>query len=129
MHEAVCAAGWDSQALMRRHRVQVAHDHQRRGREVIRVDGTRAHHERGPHIFGVDQAYDDVQRRTARCQTVVTAVLSNRHVIDGLEVVGQEPKALNEEMADLEATSTASDEQMGEARQRVLERLPHRQHR
>jgi hypothetical protein len=129
MHEAVFEAGWDSQALMRRHRAQVAHDHQGRGREVISVDWTLTHHERGPHLFGVDQAYDYVQKRTARFQTVVTAVISNRHVIDGLEVVVQEPKALKEEMAYLEATSKASYEQMEEARQRVLELLHHRQHR
>jgi hypothetical protein len=30
MHEAVFEAGWDSHALMRRHRAQVAHDHQGR---------------------------------------------------------------------------------------------------
>jgi hypothetical protein len=129
MHEAVFEAGWDSQALMRRHRAQVAHDHQGRGREVISVDWTRAHHERGPHIVGVDQASEDVQKRTARVQTVVTAVISHRHVIDGLEVVVQEPKALKEEMAYLEATSKASYEQMEEARQRVLDLFHHRQHR
>jgi hypothetical protein len=99
MHAAVFEAGWDSHALMRRHRAQVAHDHQGRGREVIGVDWTRAHHERGPPICGVEQAYDDVQKRTARLQTVVTAVISNRPVIDGLEVVVQEPKALKAEMA------------------------------
>ena len=48
-----------------------------------------------------------MQQRTARFQTVVTAVLANRHGIDGLEVVVQEPKALKEEMAYLEATSKA----------------------
>jgi hypothetical protein len=70
-----------------------------------------------------------VQTRTARFQTVVTAVISKRHVIDGLEVVGQAPKALKAEMASVEATSKASDEQMEEARQRVLELWHHRQHR
>ncbi len=48
-----------------------------------------------------------MQQRTARFQIVVTAVLANRHGIDGLEVVVQEPKALKEEMAYLEATSKA----------------------
>jgi hypothetical protein len=129
MHEAVFEAGWDSQALIQRHRTHVARDHRGRGREVISLDWTLAHHERGPRIFGVDQAYDYVQKRTARFQTVVTAVISNRHVIDGLEVVVQEPKALKEEMAYLEATSKDSYEQMEEARKRILELLHHRKHR
>src|SRR5215831_2625583 len=128
-HEAVFEAGWDSQALIQRHRTTVAPDHRGRGREVISVDWTLAHHERGPHIFGVALAYDDVQRRTARFQTVVTAVIANRQVIDGLEVIVQEPKALKEENAYVEATSKDSYAQMEEARQRVLELLHHRQHR
>jgi hypothetical protein len=128
MHEAVFEAGGDSQALMQRHRAQVAHDHRGRGREVISLDWTLAHHERGPRIFGVGQASDDVQRRTTRFQTVGTAVMSNRHVIDGLEVSVQDPKALKEERGSLEATSQESYDQMEEVRKRVLERLHHRQH-
>ncbi|SRR6266498_5368404 len=129
MHAAVFAAGWDSQALIQRHRATVAPDHRGRGREVIGLDWTLAHHARGPHIFGVDQAYDDIQRRPARFQTVVTAVIAHRDVIDGLEVVVQEPKALKEEIAYVEATSQDSYTQMEEARKRVLELLHHRQHR
>jgi hypothetical protein len=129
MHEAVFEAGWDSHALIQRHRTQVAPDHRGRGREVISLDWTLAHHERGPRIFGVDLAYDYVQRRTARFQTVITAVIANRHVIDGLEVIVQEPKALKEEMGYLEATAKDSYEQMEEARNRVLELLHHRKHR
>jgi hypothetical protein len=129
MHEAVFEAGWDSHALIQRHRTQVAHDHRGRGREVISLDWTLAHHERGPRIFGIDLAYDYVKRRTTRFQTVVTAVIANRHVIDGLEVVVQEPKSLKEEMAYLEATSKDSYAQMEEVRKRVLELLHHRQHR
>jgi hypothetical protein len=129
MHAAVFEAGWDSPAFMPRHRAQVAYDHRGRGREVISLDWTLAHHERGPHIFGVDQAYDDVQKRTARFQTVVTAVISNRRMIDGLEVIVQEPKALKEEMGYWEATAKDSYEQMEEARNRVLELLHHHKHR
>jgi len=92
------------------------------------VDGTLAHHERGPHIFGVDLAYDDVQKRTTRFQTVVTAVIANRHVIDGVEAVVQDPNALKEEVAYWEATAKDSYEQMEEARKRVLEVRHHRQH-
>jgi hypothetical protein len=66
LHEAVFEAGGDSPAFIKRHRVQVARDHPGRGREVISRDGTRAHHERGRRIFGLDLADDDVQTRTAR---------------------------------------------------------------
>jgi hypothetical protein len=128
MHEAVFAAGWDSQELMKRHRSHIARDHRGHGREVISLDWTLAHHERGPRIFGVDLAYDSVKKRTSRFQTVVTAVISNRRVIDGLEVIVQEPKALKEEIAYLEETSKDSYTQMEEARTRVLELLYHRQH-
>src|SRR5215510_13592104 len=96
MHAAVFEAGWDSHALMQRHRADVA--------------------------------YDYVQKRTTRFQTVVIAVISNRHVIDGLEAVVQDPKALKEEVAYLEGTAKDSYEQMEEARKRVLELLHHRQH-
>jgi hypothetical protein len=128
MHAAVFEAGWDSPAFMPRHRAQVAHDHRGRGREVISLDWTLAHHERGPHIFGIDRAYDDVQQRIARFQTVVTAVIANRHMSDGWEVIVQEPKALQEEMGYLEATAKDSYEQMEEARNRVLELLHHHKH-
>ena len=99
MPAAVFAAGWDSHALRQRHRTQVARDHHGRGREVMSLDWTLAHHARGPHIYGVDGAYDDVQRRTTRFQTVITAVIAKRHVLDGLAVVVQEPKSRKEAMA------------------------------
>jgi hypothetical protein len=127
-HAAVFEAGWDSRALMQRHRTQVAREHQGRGREVMSLDWTLAHHERGPRIFGVDLAYDDVQKRPTRFQTVVTAVIANRYVIDGLEVVVQDPKALKEEITFLEATSQDSYKAMEEAHKRILELLHHRKH-
>jgi len=46
-----------------------------------------AHHEWGPKIYGVTKSYDYVERRMARFQTVVTAVVANRTLVDGLEVV------------------------------------------
>ena len=129
MHAAVFEAGWDAPAFRPRQRAQVAYDHRGRGREVISLDWTLAHHERGPHIFGVDQAYDYVQKRPARLQTVVTAVISHRRMIDGLEVIGPEPNARKEEMGYLEATAKDSYEQREEARNRVLELRHHHQHR
>lgn len=58
MHEAVFEASWDVEALMKKHRSVVAHDHRGRGREVIALDWTLAHHERGVEIFGVKRSYD-----------------------------------------------------------------------
>ena len=53
MHAAVFEAGWDAGALMKRHRAALAKDHRGRGREVISLDWTYAHHERGPKSWGV----------------------------------------------------------------------------
>jgi DDE superfamily endonuclease len=84
MHAAVFEAQWDAEALMPRHRAVVAQDHGRRGREIISLDWTLAHHEWGPKIYGVTKSYDYVERRMARFQTVVTAVVANRALVDGV---------------------------------------------
>lgn len=84
-------AGWDAEGLLPRHRAVIAPEHQRRGREVICLDGTLLPHERGPEIYGTTKSYDDVARRMGRFQTVVTAVVANREVIDGLELQIQAP--------------------------------------
>ena len=128
MHEAVFESGWDSGALIEQHRREVAHAYQGRGRQVISLDWTLAHHERGPKIYAVTKSYDYVERRTALFQTVVTAVVSNCEWIDGLEVVVQDPKDLKAEAAYLKATAKESYEQMAEARERLLEVLHYRIH-
>jgi hypothetical protein len=99
MHEAVFESGWDGAAFIQQHRGEVAQAYQGRGRQVISLDWTLAHHERGPKIYAVTKSYDYVERRTALFQTVVTAVVSNREWIDGLEVVVQDPKDLKAEAA------------------------------
>ena len=63
MHEAVFEAGWDAEALMPRHREVVAGAHRGRGREVISLDWTYAHHERGLRMWGVKKAWDHVEHR------------------------------------------------------------------
>ena len=79
MHAAVFEANWSSDKLLVWHRAQVAVDHcGGRGPEVIGLDWTPAHHERGPQIYGVKQAYDYVARRTGWFQTVVTATIAHR---------------------------------------------------
>jgi hypothetical protein len=129
MHAAVFEAQWDTEALMPRHRAVGAQDHGRRGREVMRRDWTLAHHEWGPEIDGVTQSDASVERRLARLQTGVTAVVANRALVDGLEVRGQEPSVREAEEAYWQATARESDEQMEHVRTRLLELLHPLQHR
>ena len=91
MHAAVFEAGWKSEELIPRHREVIAQDLRGKGTEVIGIDRTLTHHERGAKIFGVKRAYDYVDKRMSNYQTVVTATLANREMIDGLEVVIQIP--------------------------------------
>jgi hypothetical protein len=84
--------------------------------------------QRGPEIFGVRKAYDYVAGRTARFQTLITAVVSNRELIDGLEIIAQDPKDLKAEAAYLKATAKENYESMAEVEQRFLELLHYRKH-
>ena len=129
LHAAVFEAQWDAEALMPRHRAVVAQDHGRQGREVMSLDWTLAHHEWGPKIYGVTKSYDYVERRMARFQTVVTAVVANRTLVDGLEVRVQEPSVREAEETYLQMTARESYEQMEHVRLRLLELLHHLQHR
>jgi hypothetical protein len=129
MHEAVFEAGWDADALMPHHRAVVACEHRGRGREVISLDWTYAHHERGLQIWGVKKAWDHVEHRLAPYQTVVTAVVANRVRLDGIEVRVQQPDHSEEEMAYLQETVCESYAQMDEARGRLLELFHHIMHR
>ena len=129
MHEAVFEAEWKAEELLSRHRVLIAPEHRNRGREVISLDWTLVHHERGPHIYGVTKSYDYVDRRMARFQTTVTAVIANRQLIDGIGVQIQEPTVCKEEETYLKATGQASYEQMEQARTRLLELLHHLEHK
>jgi len=129
MHEAVFEAGWDAEALLPRHRKLIAPEHRNRGREVISLDWTLVHHERGPHIYGVTKSYDYVERRMAQFQTTVTAVIANRQLIDGIDAQIQVPNVSKEEEVYLKATVQASYEQMEQARTRLLELLHHLEHK
>jgi hypothetical protein len=64
-----------------------------------------------------------------RFQTVVTGVIANRQLIDGIDLQIQEPSVGKEEEAYLKATVQASYEQMEQARTRLLELLHHMDHR
>lgn len=129
MHEAVFEARWNSEGLMLRHREVVAPQHRGRGREVIGLDWTFAHHERGSKIFGVKRAYDYVEKKMSRYQTLVTAVIANREYIDGLEVVVQTPRYEEEEKAYLKMTAQQSYEEMEKVWQRLAELLHYQKNR
>jgi hypothetical protein len=129
MHEAVFEAEWKAEELLPRHRALIAPEHRDRGREVISLEWTLVHHERGPHIYGTTKSYDYVERRMARVQTTVTAVIAHRQLIDGIGVQIQEPEVGREEEAYLKATVQASDEQLEQARTRLLALLHHLEHK
>lgn len=129
MHAAVFEAGWRADELLPRHRAIIAADHRGRGREVVSLDWTYAHHDRGPSIWGVHGAWDHVEKRPSRYQTVLTAVVANRERFDGVEVRVQPPARLAEEVAYLQATVRESYEQMAAVRERLLELLHHLVHR
>jgi hypothetical protein len=129
MHEAVFEAGWAAEALMPRHRAVVAAAHRGRGRAVISLDWTYAHHERGRKMWAVPKAWDHVEHRLASYQTVVTAVVANRGRLDGIEVVVQQPDRHAAEMAYLQETEQARYTQLETARGRLLELLHYRMHR
>lgn len=129
MHEAVFEADWNAEELLPRHRRLIAPEHRNRGREVMSLDWTLVHHERGPHIYGVTKSYDYVERRMARFQTTVTAVIANRQLIDGIGVQIQAPDVSKEEETYLKATVQAGYEQMEQARTRLLELLHHLEHK
>jgi hypothetical protein len=128
MHEAVFEAGWAAETLMPHHRRVIALEHRGRGREGLSLDWTYAHHERGPKIWGVKKAWDHVANRFTPYQTVVTAVIANRDLIDGVEVVVQQPKRYEEEVAYLKETVQDSYVQMDAARGRLLELFYHLLH-
>jgi hypothetical protein len=129
MHEAGFEAEWKAEELLSRHRAVIALEHRGRGREVISLDWTLVHHERGPQIYGTTKSYDYVEKRMGRFQTVVTAVIANRELIDGIELQIQEPSVYKEEERYLKATVQANYEQMEQARERILELFHHMQHR
>jgi urease gamma subunit len=88
---------------------------------VVSLDWTLAHHERGPEIFGVNKAWDYIEHRVGRFQTVMTAVVANRALIDGIAIEVQRPDYREEELGYLEATRVDSFEAMEAARRRLIE--------
>jgi hypothetical protein len=123
MQAAVFEAGWDSDELMRRHREVVAGAPRGRGLEVISLDWTYVHHERGPTIYAVKRAYDHVEGRLSRYQTVVTAVAANADYLDGIAVEIQFPNYQAEKLAYVQLKAQEDYPERESARQRVVELL------
>jgi hypothetical protein len=70
-----------------------------------------------------------VEGRTSRFQTVVTAVISNDKLIDGLDLVVQAPNLVKSELEYLKMTAQDSYEQMSALQERLLELLYHQKHK
>jgi len=128
MHGSVFEYGWDSGELIKQHRKVISPSHKGQGREVISLDWTFSHHDRGPEIYGNKKEYDYIERRTSRFQTVVTAVVSNDKLIDGLDVVVQAPNVTQAEGEYLRMTAKGSYEQMEALQTRLMELLYHHKH-
>lgn len=91
MHESIFEREWRCEDLMFRHRMEVSQDHRGKGREIISLDWTFSHHDRGLNIYGTKKSYDYVEDRMSNYQTIMTAVVSNRSLIDGIDLVVQNP--------------------------------------
>jgi hypothetical protein len=129
MHEAVFESGWSSEQFATRHRQVIARDYRGRGRVVISLDWTFAHHERGPKIYAVKKGYDYVQQGMRQYQTVLTAVVANQERFDGIETVVQAPSFEKEEKAYLEATDQSQYDSQEAVLQRLIELLSYEAHR
>ena len=108
---------------------RVGLEYQGQGRVVSGIDWTLSHHDRGPKIFGVKRAFDYVDNRMSRYQTVVTAVVANRERLDGLELIVQEPNYQLEELTYLQAKAQENYTSWEQVEQRLLELLHYQKNR
>lgn len=129
MHAAVFEAGWDSEGLLPRHRAVVAGQHRGRGMEVIDLDWTYVHHDRGPKIYATKRAYDHVEGRMSTYQTLVTAVVANADRVDGLALEVQFPHYQAEELGYLNMTAQDDYTDLESARQRFIDLLHYQKNR
>ena len=107
----------------------IASEHRGKGKEVISLDWTLSHHEKGEKIYGVKKLYDYVEGKMSRYQTVVTATIANQEIIDGIEVVVQEPNYKQEELNYLKMTRRENYDQMEQVRERLIELLHYQKNR
>lgn len=129
MHAAVFEAGWDSEGLLPRHREVIAPTHRGRGLEVIGLDWTYVHHDRGPEIYATRRMYDHVEGRQSNYQTLVTAVVANAERVDGLAVEVQVPSYQEQELAYLAMGVDQEYTDLESARERMIELLHYHKNR
>jgi hypothetical protein len=129
MHAAVFEAGWNSAELMAHHRCVIAKEHRGHGREVISLDWTLSHHDWGKQIFGVKRSYDYGEHRMSCFQTVMTATIANRSLIDGIDVVVQIPDFSGAERESLKMTAKSQYEDLEQVRERLSELLHYHKNR
>lgn len=129
MHAAVFEAGWDSEGLLPRHRAVVAGEHRGRGLEVIDLDWTYVHHDRGPEIYATKRAYDHVEGRMSTYQTRITAVVANADRVDGLALEVQFPNYQAEELGYLNMTVQDDYTALEQARERFIDLLHYQKNR
>jgi hypothetical protein len=129
MHAAVFEAGWDSEGLLPRHRAVVAGAHRGRGLEVVSLDWTYVHHDRGPEIYGAKRAYDHVAGCMSTYQTLVTAVVANAERVDGVAIEVQFPNYQAEELGYLKMTARDDYPDLESARQRFIDLLHYQKNR
>ncbi len=129
LHAAVLEAGWDSEGLLPRHRAVGAGAPRGRGLEVMSLDWTYVHHDRGPEIFGAKRAYDHVAGRMSTYQTLVTAVVANAERVDGVAIAVQFPNYQAEELGYLNMTARDDYPDLESARQRFIDLLPYQKNR
>ncbi len=125
MHASLFESGWDDAALMGQHRHVVSEIYDSSGRQVIVLDWTLGHHLRGSHIFGTKKRFDYVLKNWNLHQILLTATISNRDRVDGLDVIVQEPGYLKAEKAYLKATCQENYDDIQAAGQRLMELLHH----
>jgi hypothetical protein len=129
MHAAVFEAGWDSEELLPRHRAVIAGEHRGRGLEVIDLDWTYVHHDRGPEIYAAKRAYEHVEGRMSTYQTLVTAVVANADRVDGLALEVQFPNYQAEELSYLNMTAQEDYTDLESAHQRFIDLLHYQKNR
>ena len=121
-HKAIFESnGWDANELLKKHREVVSKDHYKKGKkEIISLDWTFAHHDKGFKMFANKKSYDYVNKRYCFFQTVMTATVSNPYLIDCIDIVVQKPNTEKEEKAYLDYTKENLDN-MEACRKRFLE--------
>ena len=128
MHEAVLDGAWDPEELLSLHQANVDQKTRSKGKRVLWLDWTFAHHPRGPKIWGNESRYDYVNKQYTRYQVLVVWGLSTPGRIDGLSIEVQAPR-LTEEERFLKHTAKDHYDSLEAARNRLLELLHYDVHR